>query len=118
MRFSRTSFVDRYVFPDGELVPVGEMVDAIERGGFEVRDLESLREHYGLTLREWVANLEAGWDDAVRLSSAGRARVWRLYMAGSALSFEAGRISVDQVLAIRPGARGASGMPRTRNEQA
>ena len=115
-QFSKTSFIDRYVFPDGELESVGVMVSAIEGAGFEVRDVESLREHYALTLRSWVANLETAWDEAVRLSSPGRARIWRLYMAGSVLAFDAGRISVNQVLAVKPGAGGASGFPRTRTE--
>ena len=109
---SRTSFIERYVFPDGELEPLGVMVGALEEAGLEVRDVESLREHYGLTLRAWVANLESRWDEAVALSSPGRARVWRLYMAGSALAFESGRLGVNQVLAVRPGPRGISGMPR------
>jgi cyclopropane-fatty-acyl-phospholipid synthase len=113
-RFSRTSFIDRYVFPDGELQPIAGMVEALENAGFEVRDVESLREHYALTLRAWVANLEANWDRAVQLTSAGRARVWRLYMAGSALAFESNRIGVNQVLAVRPDVRGFSGMPRSR----
>ncbi|HEY8655039.1 MAG TPA: cyclopropane-fatty-acyl-phospholipid synthase family protein [Dermatophilaceae bacterium] len=113
-RFSRTSFIDRYVFPDGELQPMAAMVEALEDAGFEVRDVESLREHYALTLRAWVANLEANWDRAVELTSAGRARVWRLYMAGSALAFEGNRIGVNQVLAVRPDVRGVSGMPRSR----
>src|SRR5450631_917775 len=113
-RFSRTSFIDRYVFPDGELEPLSVMVGALEEAGFEVRDVESLREHYALTLRAWVANLEANWERAVELSSAGRARVWRLYMAGSALAFEGNRLGVNQVLAVRPPVRGFSGMPRSR----
>ncbi len=112
--FSRTSFIDRYVFPDGELEPMAVMVEALEDAGFEVRDVESLREHYALTLRAWVANLEANWDRAVQLSSVGRARVWRLYMAGSALAFEGNRLGVNQVLAVRPGVAGVSGMPRSR----
>ena len=112
--FSRNSFIDRYVFPDGELEPLAVMVEALEDAGFEVRDVESLREHYALTLRTWVANLEASWDRAVELTSPGRARVWRLYMAGSALAFEGNRIGVNQVLAVRPDIHGASGMPRTR----
>jgi cyclopropane-fatty-acyl-phospholipid synthase len=86
----------------------------LEEAGFEVRDVESLREHYARTLRRWVANLEAGWDEAVRLTSPGRARVWRLYMAGSALSFEANRIGVNQIVAVRTTAEGRSGMPVTR----
>jgi cyclopropane-fatty-acyl-phospholipid synthase len=112
--FSRTSFIDRYVFPDGELEPMGTMIDALEGAGFEVRDVESLREHYALTLRAWVANLERGWDEAARLTSLGRARIWRLYMAGSALAFEGNHIGVNQVLAVKPTPLGASGMPRTR----
>ena len=86
----------------------------MERTDLEIRDDESLREHYALTLRAWAANLERDWDEAVRLTSAGRARVWRLYIAGSALAFEAGRIGINQVLAVKPGPDGASGMPRTR----
>jgi cyclopropane-fatty-acyl-phospholipid synthase len=112
--FSRTSFIDRYVFPDGELEPMALMIESLEGVGFEVRDVESLREHYALTLRQWVANLEAGWDEAVRLTSAGRARVWRLYLAGSALAFEGNQIGINQILAVKTTGRGASGMPRTR----
>ena len=112
--FSRTSFIDRYVFPDGELEPMATMVEAMEEVGFEVRDVESLREHYALTLRAWVANLEASWDRAVELTSPGRARIWRLYMAGSALGFEANRLGVNQVLAVRPDPLGGSRMPLTR----
>lgn len=112
----KTSFIDRYVFPDGELLPLSMMVDVLESAGFEVRDVESLREHYADTLRAWVANLERHWDQAVRLSSAGRARVWRLYMAGSALGFASNRLGVNQVLALKPDRSGASGFPRTRRE--
>ena len=82
----------------------------MQQDGFEVRHLESLREHYGLTLRAWVANLEGSWNEAVELTSEGRARVWRLYMAASAVGFEAGRIQVHQVLAVKPD-HGRSGMP-------
>lgn len=112
--FSKTSFIDRYVFPDGEIVPLATMVEALEGAGFEVRDVESLREHYAQTLRAWVANLEANWDKVVAASSAGRARIWRLYMAGSAVAFEANRLGINQVLATKPTARGDSGMPPTR----
>ncbi len=107
-------FIDRYVFPDGELAPVGTTVSLLERAGFEVRDVESLREHYALTLRGWVRNLETHWDEAVGLTSAGRARVWRLYMAASAVAFERNRIGVNQVLAVRTEPSGTSGMPSTR----
>lgn len=104
-------FIDAYVFPDGELAPIGTTVTQLERAGFEVRDVEAIREHYALTLRRWVANLEADWDRAVRLTSPGRARVWRLYMAASALAFERNRIGVNQVLAVKAPESGDSGMP-------
>jgi cyclopropane-fatty-acyl-phospholipid synthase len=106
----RRTFVNRYVFPDGELHEVGAVVSRIQAAGFEVRHLESLREHYPLTLRRWVQNLEDSWDEAVAEAGSARARIWRLYMAGSALGFEAGRLQVHQVLAVRPD-RGASGLP-------
>jgi cyclopropane-fatty-acyl-phospholipid synthase len=108
------SFIDAYVFPDGELAPVGTTITLLEEAGFEVRDVQALREHYARTLRAWVANLAADWSTAVRLTSLGRARVWRLYMAASALAFEQGRIGVNQVLAVRTRRNGASGMPATR----
>jgi cyclopropane-fatty-acyl-phospholipid synthase len=108
------TFIDAYVFPDGELAPVGTTVSLLEEAGFEVRDVHALREHYGRTLRAWVANLEAKWREAVRHTSPGRARVWRLYMAASALAFEHGRIGVNQVLAVKTRRDGASGMPPTR----
>jgi cyclopropane-fatty-acyl-phospholipid synthase len=100
-RFARRSFIDRYVFPDGELHEVGSVVSTIQLSGFEVRHLESLREHYALTLRAWVGNLERSWDEAVAEVGLTRARIWRLYMAGAALNFEAGRTQVHQVLAVR-----------------
>jgi len=109
-----SSFIDRYVFPDGELVPIAAMVAALEDAGFEVRDMEALREHYALTLRAWVANLERNWDGAVAAATPARARVWRLYMTASALSFAANDIGVNQVLAVKPGPDGTSGMPLTR----
>ncbi|MFE6845810.1 class I SAM-dependent methyltransferase [Streptomyces sp. NPDC057686] len=104
-------FIDAYVFPDGELSPLGTTVGELERAGFEVRDVEALREHYGLTLRAWVARLEEHWEAAVRLTSPGRARVWLLYMAASALGFEHGRLGVNQVLAVKSAASGRSGLP-------
>ncbi|HVV37171.1 MAG TPA: cyclopropane-fatty-acyl-phospholipid synthase family protein [Acidimicrobiales bacterium] len=114
-RISRNSFVGRYVFPDGELIDVGRVVLAMEAAGFEVRDVESLREHYALTLRAWVANLEASWSRAVELVGETRARVWRLYMAASAVGFEDGGLGLHQVLGVVPDADGNSGMPRTRD---
>jgi cyclopropane-fatty-acyl-phospholipid synthase len=112
------SFMGRYVFPDGELIDVGEVVLAMERAGFEVRDVESLREHYARTLRAWVANLDAAWDQAVAHVGPARARIWRLYMAGSALSFEDNAIGVHQVLGVAADGGGHSGMPATRDDWA
>ncbi|MGW2690767.1 class I SAM-dependent methyltransferase [Streptomyces sp. NPDC001296] len=109
--YSVDAFIDAYVFPDGELAPVGTTVTQLERAGFEVRDVESLREHYALTLRAWVGGLEAQWGRAQSLAGPGRARVWRLYMAASALAFERNRIGVNQVLAVRTPESGASGLP-------
>jgi cyclopropane-fatty-acyl-phospholipid synthase len=108
------SFIDAYVFPDGELIPLGTTVTLLEGAGFEVRDVHALREHYGRTLRAWVANLEADWSTAVRLTSPGRARVWRLYMAASALAFEQSRIGVNQILAVRDRRDGTNDLPPTR----
>lgn len=109
--FAHRGFIDRYVFPDGELHEVGSVVTRVQRAGFEARNAEGLREHYAQTLRHWVANLEAHWDDAVRLVGPGRARVWRLYMAASACNFEAGRTQIHQVLAVRNDPDGGSHMP-------
>jgi len=117
LRFGDADFVGRYVFPDGELHEIGSVVSTIQRSGLEVRHVETLREHYALTLRAWVRNLEESWDAAVAEVGPGRARVWRLYMAASALNFEAGRTQVHQVLAVRA-ERGRSGLPlRPRFEQ-
>ncbi len=97
-------FISRYVFPDGELHPVTDIIDAMQAAELEVRDVESLRDHYPLTLRRWSANLAAHRNGAVEEVGPQRERVWRLYMLASALGFEAGEISVYQVLAARPDA--------------
>ncbi|MBT8224167.1 MAG: class I SAM-dependent methyltransferase, partial [Dactylosporangium sp.] len=110
-RIGRRSFIGRYVFPDGELVDVGDVVLAMERAGFEVRSVESLREHYARTLRIWVANLESNWQRAVALVGEARARIWRLYLAGSILGFDDGGVAIHQVLGAVPDAEGRSGMP-------
>ncbi len=97
----RRSFVGRYVFPDGELLDVAEVVRAMQRTGFEVRDVESLREHYARTLHHWVSNLEDHWDEAVALVGLPRANIWRLYMAASANGFDDGGLAIHQVLGRR-----------------
>lgn len=108
------SFIGRYVFPDAALLEVGTVVSAAQATGLEVRDVQSLREHYAKTLRAWSANMEERWDEVQRLVGPGRARVWRLYIAGSAVGFEQNRTSIHQVLAVRPHRDGRSEMPATR----
>jgi cyclopropane-fatty-acyl-phospholipid synthase len=109
-RTLRMSFTDRFVFPDGELHEVGTVVSAMQAAGFEARHVESLREHYARTLRCWVANLEAQWDDAVRHVGEGRARVWRLYMAAAAVGFERDLNQVHQIIGTAT-VDGDSGFP-------
>lgn len=95
------SFLGRYVFPDGELLDLATTVEAMERAGFEIRDVENLREHYADTLRHWVANLEKEWDRAVELVGERRARVWRLYMSGSINGFDDAVFELQQTLGVR-----------------
>jgi cyclopropane-fatty-acyl-phospholipid synthase len=110
----RNVFINRYVFPDGILVPVAPVIEAAERVGFETRDLESLREHYTMTLREWLRRLECHEREAVRLVGEFTYRIWRLYMAGSAYGFRSGRLGVLQTLLAKPDQRGSTGLPLTR----
>jgi cyclopropane-fatty-acyl-phospholipid synthase len=107
------TFINRYVFPDGELHPVNDIIAALEAGGFEIRDVESLREHYALTLRRWLENLAANRDEAVAEVGSERERVWRLYMLGSAQGFETGEIGIYQTLAAREGAAHALPLDRS-----
>jgi len=102
-------FINRYVFPDGGLTGSGDIVTAAENAGLEVRHHENLREHYGLTCRDWCANLSANWEECVVEAGRGTARVWGLYLAGSRLSFERNRIQLHQVLFARTSAAGRSG---------
>lgn len=107
---SRRGFIRRYVFPDGELPGVSEVVRDLELAGLEVRHEENLREHYAKTCHAWCDNLDTHWDEAVREVGQGTARVWALYLAGSRLGFENNDIQLHQVLAVKPdGSR--SGMP-------
>lgn len=103
-------FINRYVFPDGEIEAVGTIVSNLQDAGLEVRHEENLREHYARTCAAWSANLDAHWDEAVAEVGQGRARVWRLYLAGSRLGFEQRRIELHQVLAVRT-ENGSAGMP-------
>jgi cyclopropane-fatty-acyl-phospholipid synthase len=110
------SFSNSYVFPDGETLPIHVTLRTAEEAGFEVRDVESLREHYALTLRHWVRRLEAGHAEALRHVDEPTYRVWRLYLSGSAHGFTTGRLNVYQVLMSLPDGRGASGLPLTRED--
>ncbi|MFD1149177.1 class I SAM-dependent methyltransferase [Saccharothrix hoggarensis] len=103
-------FINRYVFPDGELVGPGHIVSLMHDTGFEVRHEENLREHYAMTLAAWCANLDKHWDDAVSEVGLGRARVWRLYLAASRLGFERNNIQLHQVLGVKLDGS-TSGMP-------
>jgi cyclopropane-fatty-acyl-phospholipid synthase len=98
------TFISAYVFPDGELHPVADLIRAMQATGLEVRDTESLRDHYPLTLRRWVANLLERRSEALGLVGAERVRAWQLYMLGSAQGFEDSEITVYQVLSVRRGA--------------
>jgi len=107
------SFIDKYVFPDGELLPISTSLRVAEEAGFEIRDVEGLREHYALTLRHWVKRLEENREKAIALTSPETYRIWRIYMAGSAYSFETGRIGLYQSLLVKSG-RQATRLPLTR----
>ncbi len=110
---NRCLFLQKYVFPDGELIPVTGMLKAGEEAGFEIRDVESLREHYALTLRRWVSRLEKNYDRALCAVGDVACRVWRLYMSGAAHYFTTGRLNVYQALLLKP-AGGASNLPLSR----
>jgi len=107
----KDGFINRYVFPDGELEGPGWLAGAMSDNGFEIRHEENIREHYSKTLTAWCANLDAHYAEAVAEVGPGPARVWRLYMAGSRLGFERNQIQLHQVLCVRLAAAGASGMP-------
>jgi cyclopropane-fatty-acyl-phospholipid synthase len=107
-------FIEAFIAPDMSMRPVGRTVDLIEDAGLEVRDVHALREHYVRTVHAWYATFEANWERAVAMVGEEVARVWRLYLVGGALAFEEGRMGVDQILAVRPGPRGESGVPPVR----
>lgn len=113
---AHTSFVWNYVFPDGELVPISESLGIAERAGWEVRDVESLREHYAMTLRHWNRRLAAHEEEAERLVGEETYRIWRIYMAGAAYSFAHERMSIYQSLFAKPDAHGNAHIPRTRRD--
>ena len=109
-------FLERHVFPNGDLLPLAEVVREGERAGFETRDVENLREHYVLTLRHWLRRLEARKSEAVALVGEARYRVWRLYLAAAASSFAHGRIGVAQLLLSKPGVGATDVVPLSRRD--
>jgi cyclopropane-fatty-acyl-phospholipid synthase len=108
-------FANRYVFPDAEALPIQDVVQAAERSGFEVRDVESLREHYALTLDNWGQRLEQQHEEAVRIVGEVTYRVWRAYMAMAAYLFRRGRLSVYHTLCVKTD-DGRAGVPLTRDD--
>src|SRR5690606_20936451 len=110
----RRHFINRYIFPDGELESVGHLISVMHDTGFEVRHEENLREHYARTLAAWSANLEAHWDEAVAEVGLARARTWRLYLVGSRIGFERNQIQLHQVLGSDPDDQGRSPAPLRR----
>ena len=110
-------FIDRYVFPGGELPHVSKVLYEIAGTGLEVTDMEDLRPHYPQTLLRWVRRLEANRDAAVRIAGEQRYRIWRMYMAGMAYAFDRGMLTVAQVLATKPGSGGMAARPWTRASQ-
>jgi cyclopropane-fatty-acyl-phospholipid synthase len=107
----RDGFINRYVFPDGELEGAGWLAGAMNDNGFEIRHEENLREHYSKTLAAWCANLDEHWDEAVEEVGQGTARVWRLYMAGCQLGFDRNVVQLHQILGVKLSKDGSSGMP-------
>ncbi|MFJ9407932.1 class I SAM-dependent methyltransferase [Streptomyces sp. NPDC101393] len=107
------AFIETYIAPDMHMRPLGETIGLLTGAGLEVRSAESLREHYVRTVAAWHRTLEERWDDVVAMVGPATARVWRLYLVGGALAFAERRMGVDQILAVRPGADGGSGMPAT-----
>ncbi|MFJ9596733.1 class I SAM-dependent methyltransferase [Streptomyces virginiae] len=107
------AFIETYIAPDMHMRPVGRTVDLLETAGLEVRNTESLREHYAATIDAWRATLEHHWGDVEDLVGETTGRVWRLYLAGASLAFSERRMGVDQILAVRPTREGSSAMPAT-----
>jgi cyclopropane-fatty-acyl-phospholipid synthase len=110
------SFIEQYVFPDGDIPPLPIMLRAVEASGFEIRDVENLREHYALTLRHWLRRLEEHHDEALRFLDEATYRVWRLYIAGSAHGFRSGHIAIYQILLAKSDQSGQTKLPLTRDD--
>jgi cyclopropane-fatty-acyl-phospholipid synthase len=114
--WKRDQFIDKYVFPDAKLVALGSIIRSAESVGFEVRDVESLREHYMMTLRAWLRALERRKADAIKLVGERTYRVWRLYMSAGAFGFRTAGINIVQTLLAKPALNGVAGLPFTRHD--
>ncbi|HUF66850.1 MAG TPA: cyclopropane-fatty-acyl-phospholipid synthase family protein [Gemmatimonadaceae bacterium] len=112
----RNEFIEKYVFPDARLVPAAHVIASAEQVGFELRDVESLREHYAMTLRHWLRHLEAQERKAIELVGEHTYRLWRLYMSTGAAGFSSGRINIIQTLLAKPDASGRARLPLTRED--
>jgi cyclopropane-fatty-acyl-phospholipid synthase len=110
------SFIEEYVFPDGDIPPLPILLRAAESSGFEIRDVENLREHYALTLRHWLRRLESHHDEELRFVDEATYRIWRLYIAGSAHGFRSGHIAVYQTLLAKLGPSGQTNLTLTRDD--
>ncbi len=105
------AFIDRYIFPDGELTAPSRVTQALHNAGFELRHSENLREHYAKTLAKWCENLNANWDEAVKEVGENRARIWNLYMQMSRVGFESNSIQIHQFLGVNNDENGRNALP-------
>jgi cyclopropane fatty-acyl-phospholipid synthase-like methyltransferase/DUF1365 family protein len=108
------AFIESYIAPDMHMRPLSRTLEHLQNAGFEIRDVEAMREHYVTTVKDWLDTFEARWDEFVALQNEEVARVWRLYLVGGMLTFEEGRMGVDQFLCVKATDDGVSGMPATR----
>jgi len=112
----RWSFSDNYIFPDGELHSISSTLTVAERAGFEVRDVENLREHYALTLRHWWRRLENKKEQALKYVDEVTLRIWRIFLSGSSYGFETERFGLHQALLVKNKKGGKNSLPLTRDD--
>jgi cyclopropane-fatty-acyl-phospholipid synthase len=111
-RRRRAQFIYRYIFPDGELQPLGRIVDHMQHADLDVIEVDALNQHYATTLDQWLTRLEEHWDEAVAEVGLNRARIWKLYLAGAGFTFQARKVQVHQIAAAAPHADGRTAAPR------
>ncbi|MHA3703930.1 class I SAM-dependent methyltransferase [Jatrophihabitans sp. YIM 134969] len=108
------AFIESYIAPDMHMRPLPQTLGFVEGAGFEIRDVEAMREHYVRTVRDWIATFETNRDAAIRLVGEEVYRVWQLYLVGGAMAFDENRMGVDQMLAVKPDRSGGASMPGRR----